>query len=140
MIIILKPRRHSRLWEEEEKKREKRKRRYCGGGTPTFWGVLLLLDGSGVRGHGCKPEEHRGAELSGGGSTSLNPTFYPRPSPMDEAIKSPGDGTFRERREGGSAKNKGTVSLERVAFCFPSLFRFVVRSAPTKPPVLCAFP
>ena len=58
----IEPRRHSRLWEEEEKKREKRKRRCCGGGTPTFWGVLLLLDGSGVRGHGCKPAGGTGGQ------------------------------------------------------------------------------
>ena len=141
MIIILKPRRHSRLWEEEEKKREKRKRRCCGGGTPTFWGVLLLLDGSGVRGHGCKPAvRHRGAELSGGGSTSLT-----RPSILDlprwtKPSHPPETALFASGGRAGARKTKGLCPL--------SEWRFVSRRCSVlwfvqllqKPPVLCAFP
>ena len=53
MIIIFNPVDTLGFGEREEERREKR--RCCGGDTHTSRGVLLLLrDGSGVRGHGCK--------------------------------------------------------------------------------------
>ena len=76
----IEPRRHSRLWEEEEK-REKRKRRCCGGGTHTFWGVLLLLDGSEFGATVANLRAAPGGRIKWGGFYLLNPTFNPRPSP-----------------------------------------------------------
>ena len=139
MIIILNP--VDTLGFGKRKRRERRESAAAAAGAPTPSGAFCFCwtvpeFGATVANLRATP----GGRIKWGGIYLLNPTFNPRPSPMDKAIKSPGDGTFRERREGGSAKNKGTVSLERVVFCFPSLFRFVVSFSSYKTPALCAFP
>ena len=46
MIIILKPRRHSRLWREEEKRGERRENAAAAAGAPTLLGAFCFFCGT----------------------------------------------------------------------------------------------
>ena len=90
MTIILKPRRHSRLWREEEKRGERRENAAAAAGAPTLLGAFCFFCGA-AREFGATVANLRaapGGRIKWGGIYLLNPTFYPRSSPMDEAIKS----------------------------------------------------
>ena len=143
MIIILKPRRHSRLWREEEKREERRENAAAAAGAPTLLGAFYFFYGT-AREFGATVAppcvQHRGAELSGGGSTSLTrpsildlPRWTKPSNPQETAL-------FASGGRAGARKTKGLCPL--------SEWRFVSRRCSVlwfvqllqKPPVLCAFP
>ena len=119
MIIILKPRRHSRLWREEEKREEKTP--LLRRGHPHFLGrSASSTERRGSSGPRLqKPAvRHRGAELSGGGSTSLTrpsildlPRWTKPSSPQETAL-------FASGGRAGARKTKGLCPLSE--WCFVS--------------------
>ena len=122
-----------------ERGEEREKKRRCCGGAPPLLGVLCFCWAVREFGSAVVGTAPGGRIKWGGESTSLNPTFYPRPSPRWAKPSTPREtALFASGGRAGARKTEGLGPLSDWCFVSRRYSVFVVRLAPTKPLPLCS--